>query len=170
MTHTHSAVEEDRSSGSEVICVFGSAGSVGTEEVLECGAKICVLNSERKWRERQDEDNIYREERWILVRAGVGPLFSPGVSDPRPDHFFWFTKQGWMQPALTGGAVNLSGGYHNYRKVSSFLYWSHFWDCLTILVLIRLERCKHSGLNCITVNASARSVQVKFCGHYLSAK
>ena len=31
-----------------MICVFGSAGSVGTEEVLKCGAKICVLNSERK--------------------------------------------------------------------------------------------------------------------------
>ena len=102
-------------------------------------------------------------------RAGVGPLFSPGSSDPRPAHFLC-TKQGWMQPALTGGAVNLSGGYHNYRKGSSFLYWSHFWDCLTMLVLIRPERCKHSGLNCITVNASARCARAKFSGHYLSTK
>ena len=39
-----------------------------------------------------------------------GATFQPGRSDPRPDHFFLFTKQGWMQPALTGGAVNVSGG------------------------------------------------------------
>ena len=32
-----------------------------------------------------------------------------------------------MQPALTGGAVNISGGYHDYGKGSyNFLYCYHF--------------------------------------------
>ena len=47
-----------------------------------------------------------------MCRAGVGPLFSPGVSGPRPAHFFLYTKQGIAyKTALTGGAVNFSGRF-----------------------------------------------------------
>ena len=60
------------------------------------------------------------------------PVLSPG---PEGGHFparefqakdqptFLYTKQGRMLPGLTGGAVNFSGGIHDYRKGSyNFLY------------------------------------------------
>ena len=72
-----------------------------------------------------------------------------------------------MQPALTGGAVNLSGGIISTER-------DRIVDIDTIFSLTILSvnqaRAQHSGLNSFTVKASAHSVRANIFGHYLSAK